>query len=196
MPSPDVYIDEFIAPGIGIDYSNPRAIYAAGKLYAERNLADRERFFGGSDFSAVNIIRPFNVYGPGQRRGVMYSMLKSGIAEGKIRYSEDTTRTLTSLSYISRKTVGLLGKKGFRAVNMFNGISTDMKTLAIAVKKFLTWKYGGKFKADLEALPPDASIRYRQASEIIRDPDTVFETLKSSSDMNALSEEVVSEIGG
>ena len=161
MPSPDVYIDEFISPGIGIDYSNPRAIYAAGKLYAERNLADRERFFGGSDFSAVNIIRPFNVYGPGQRRGVMYSMLKSGIAEGKIRYSEDTTRTLTSLSYISRKTVDLLGKTGFRAVNMFNGISTDMKTLAIAVKKFLTWKYGGKFKADLEALPPDASIRYR-----------------------------------
>ena len=65
MPSPDIYIDEFIVPGIGIDYSNPRAVYAAGKLYAERNLADRERFFGGSDFSAVNIIRPFNVYGPG-----------------------------------------------------------------------------------------------------------------------------------
>ena len=65
MPSPDIYIDEFIVPGIGIDYSNPRAVYAAGKLYAERNLADRERFFGGSDFSAINIIRPFNVYGPG-----------------------------------------------------------------------------------------------------------------------------------
>ena len=196
MPSPDIYIDEFIVPGIGIDYSNPRAVYAAGKLYAERNLADRERFFGGSDFSAVNIIRPFNVYGPGQQRGVMYSMLKSGMAEGKIRYSEDTTRTLTSLSYISGKTADLLGKRGFRAVNMFNGISTDMKTLAIAVKKFLTWKYDGKFKVDLKALPPDASIRYRQASEIIRDPDTVFEALKSSSDMNALSEEVASEIGG
>lgn len=88
-------------------------------------------------------------------------MLKSGIAEGKIRYSEDTTRTLTSLSYISGKTVDLLDKPGFRAVNMFNGISTDMKTLAIAVKKFLAWKYGGKIKVDLEALPPDASIRYR-----------------------------------
>ena len=193
MPAADVYINDSIMPGAGIDYENPRSVYAVGKLYAERNLADRMRFFGTSDFSAVNIIRPFNVYGPGQRRGVMYSMLRSGIFDRKIRYSEDTTRTLTSLSYISEKTVDLIGRDGFRAVNMFNGVSTDMKTLALAVSKFLAWKFGREFMAEVEALPPDTSIRYRQASEVIRDPVLVFETLKSSCDMNALSEEIMAE---
>ena len=195
MPSPDIYIDEFIVPGIGIDYSNPRAVYAAGKLYAERNLADRERFFGGSDFSAVNIIRPFNVYGPGQRRGVMYSMLKSGMTEGKIRYSEDTTRTLTELSYISKKTADMIGSAGYRAVNMFDGISVDMETLAGAVRRFLSWKIGGRPPA-LEKTPPDPVIRYRQASAIVRDQYAVFEHLKASADMNALFNEISAEVNG
>jgi len=160
MPSPDAYIDDNVVPGASIDYGNPRSVYAAGKLYAEHNLRDRMRFFNVGDFSAINIIRPFNVYGSGQRRGVMYSMLKSGLAEKKIRYSDDTTRTLTELSYISKKTVDLIGNTGFYAVNMSDGISVDMKTLAEAVRLFLAWKTGAN-QIVLEKCSPDKSIRYR-----------------------------------
>ena len=130
MPSSEICIDDHMVPGAGVDRENPRSVYAMVKLYAERNLQDRMKFFNIGDFKAINVIRPFNVYGPGQRRGVMYSMLRSGISGEKIRYSEDTTRTLTSLSYISEKTVGLMGRTGFRAVNMSGGFSVDMKTLA------------------------------------------------------------------
>ena len=195
MPSPDAYIDDNVVPGASIDYGNPRSVYAAGKLYAEHNLRDRMRFFNVGDFSAINVIRPFNVYGPGQRRGVMYSMLKSGLVEKKIRYSDDTTRTLTELGYISRKTVDLLGSNGFRAVNMSDGISVDMKTLAGAIQRFLSWKTGSR-PVVLEKLRPDASIRYRQASAVIRDPNPVFEHLKNSVDMNALFEEIFKEVNG
>lgn len=87
-------------------------------------------------------------------------MLKSGMAEGKIRYSEDTTRTLTELSYISKKTADMIGSVGYRAVNMFDGISVDMETLAGAVRQFLSWKIGGRPPA-LEKTPPDQVIRYR-----------------------------------
>jgi len=194
MPSPDVYIDDAVVPGSDIDYGNPRSVYAAGKLYAERNLRDRTRFFGDGEFSAVNVIRPFNVYGPGQRRGVMYSMMRSGLVERKIRYSDDTTRTLTELSYISKKTVDLVGRAGYRAVNMFDGVSVDMETLAGAVQRFLSWKTGRRPPA-LERLPPDRTIRYRQSSAVIRDPDAVFERLKASADMNALFEEISAEAG-
>jgi len=50
--------------GETIDRQNPRSIYAIAKLYIEENLESRMKFFGG-DFTAVNVIRPFNVFGPG-----------------------------------------------------------------------------------------------------------------------------------
>ena len=189
MPSPDAYIGKDDVPGERIDAGNPRSIYALGKLYAERNLADRMRFLNNGVFAAATVIRPFNVFGPGQRRGVMYSMVKSCVEEGVIRYSDDTTRTLTELSYISGKTASMMDGAGFRSVNMSDGFSTDMETLALAVGRFMSWKFG--FPAPgIEKLPPDRSIRYRQASPVSRDPDEIFGMLRDSADMNALAVEI------
>lgn len=50
MPSPDVYIGKDTVPGENIDTENPRSVYALEKLYAERNLAERMRFFRTGDF--------------------------------------------------------------------------------------------------------------------------------------------------
>lgn len=124
----------------------------------------------------------------------MYSMVKSCANEGVIRYSEDTTRTLTRLSYISRETADMIDGHGFSAVNMSDGFSTDMETLAIAVGRFMQWKFNLP-SPKLEKLPPDRSIRYRQASPVVRDPDAVFGALSEYSDMNGLAVEIMKESG-
>ena len=122
----------------------------------------------------------------------MYGMLKSGIKARRIKYAEDTTRTLTELSYISSATVNLMDRTGYRAINMSNGFSVDMRTLAAAVAKFLSWKFGIR-PIEFIPCPPDKSIRYGQASFVINDSDEVFSVLRSSEDMNVLASEVIAE---
>lgn len=187
MPSDYALIDGHAVPGAGIDRSNPRSVYALVKLYAERNLADRMNVLG--DFAAATVVRPFNVYGPGQMRGVMHAMLKSAFRTGTIEYSDDTTRTLTSLSYISEAVVDILDRDGFRAINMSNGVSTDMATLATAVSRILSKDYGIAPLRLLKAAP-DMSIRYRQATSVTRSPEEVEKFLRSTPDFSELAEEV------
>lgn len=194
LPSADRYIDGWIRPGENIDVSNPRSSYALVKLYAERTLADRMKFFPVGDIVSSVVIRPFNVFGPGQRRGVVYSMMKSCLEDGIIRYSEDTTRTLTALSYISNETVGLMDRIGYCEIDMSDGVSMYMKTLAEAIKMYMERKFGitGIF---LQPLPPDRSIRYRQSSPVIGDPDKIFDIFNDSIDMDALAAEIMEGCG-
>jgi nucleoside-diphosphate-sugar epimerase len=169
MPNTEAFIDNYIMPGVGINMDNPRSVYALTKLYAERNLSDRLKFLKPPEIDTAIVIRPFNVFGPGQKRGVIYSMIKSGLKDKVIKYSDDTTRTFTSLSYISENTIKLLDRTGFRTINMCNGFSTNMETIAKAISMFLIWKFKISNKIKLEKLLPDKSIRYRQASSIIYD---------------------------
>ena len=64
------------------------------------------------------------------------------------------------------------------------------------MRQFLIWKFGNSRIGDIEPMPPDMSIRYRQASAVMRDPDAVFEILKQSDDMHRLSEEIMYETRG
>jgi nucleoside-diphosphate-sugar epimerase len=169
MPSINAFIDDHMMPGAGIDIDNPRSVYALTKLYAERNLSDRIRFLKPNELDAAIIIRPFNVFGPGQKRGVVYSMIKSALKDKVIKYADDTTRTFTSLSYISNSTVKLLDRIGFKTINMSDGFSTNMETMAKAINLFLVWKFKLQNSIKLEKLLPDKSIRYRQASTVIYD---------------------------
>jgi len=80
-------------------------------------------------------------------------MIKSALSEGLIRYRDDTTRTFTELSYISRATVDLMDTVGFQVFDMSNGFSTDLRTLAAAVAKFLKRKFELSSDIRLEAMP-------------------------------------------
>lgn len=194
MPSINAFIDDHMMPGAGIDMNNPRSVYALTKLYAERNLLDRLRLLKPNELDAAIIIRPFNVFGPGQKRGVIYSMIRSGLKDKVIKYADDTTRTFTSLSYISNSTVKLLDRTGFKTINMSDGFSTNMETIAKAIRMFLIWKFNISNKIILKKLLPDKSIRYRQASNIIYDETKIFEILKASDDINNLADEIMLEI--
>lgn len=194
MPSINAFIDDHMMPGAGIDMNNPRSVYALTKLYAERNLLDRLRLLKPNELDTAIIIRPFNVFGPGQKRGVVYSMIKSALKNKVIKYADDTTRTFTSLSYISNSTVKLLDRIGFKTINMSDGFSTNMETIAKAIRMFLIWKFNISNKIILKKLLPDKSIRYRQASNIIYDKTKIFEILKASDDINNLADEIMLEI--
>lgn len=126
---------------------------------------------------------------------MVHAMLKSAFGTGAIEYSDDTTRTLTSLSYISEAVADMLDRDGFRAVNMSNGVSTDMATLAAAVAKILSEDYG-MVPARLLKAAPDASIRYRQATPVTRSPEEVEKFLRSTPDFSELAEEVRHAVRG
>ena len=113
--------------------------------------------------------------------------------DGIIRYSEDTTRTLTSLSYISKATVGLMAATGYSEANMSDGISTYMKTLAEAVRIYAA-KAGIARGVKLESLPFDRSIRYRQASPVTEDAELVLDFLERDGDFQKFAQEVRNEL--
>ena len=120
-------------------------------------------------------------------------MIKSAVCEKTIRYAADTTRTITSLSYISEKTCELLNRPdGFYAVNMSDGISTSMFTLARAIARMLDKNYGYA-GITLEQLSPDKSIRYRQAGPLAESEQEIIDFFNSSNDFDKLVKQVFSE---
>lgn len=55
--------------------------------------------------SHFKILCPFNVYGKGQARGVIYDMIESALKRNEISFSDDTTRTFTDVELASKLAV-------------------------------------------------------------------------------------------
>lgn len=109
---------------------------------------------------AVKIIHPFNVYGKNQKRGVVYSMIKNALENNVITYSNDTTRTLTSLKLASRMSVDVILSDENQHANISDvNCSLTMKSLAQIIKDIL-----GIPQIKLINTEPDKLIRYRHTS--------------------------------
>lgn len=188
MSSPDDIITQNTEPKI--DSHNPRSSYAATKLYAESDLNTVFNTF--NFYSKVFVFRPFNVYGEGQKRGVVYDMLKSAFCENKIRYSKDTTRSFTSIDSCSKQIVDTVASHCFYVTqNIHDYLSIYIEDLAKVVKSICE-KHLNVQNIILEEKEPDKSIQYRQTSHITRNLAEIEAIMKPQ--ILKLSKEVFDDI--
>lgn len=134
-----------------------RGKYAYEKLHAENYL--RKMYNSNQVIENLKIIRPFNVSGRYQQRGVLFDMVKSLKTKNEIWFSDDTTRTLTSADYAKRVGVDIILSNKSTLVNLSENVSMDMHDLACMVVCALN--------SDVDFLmrkPVDKSIQYRQTS--------------------------------
>ena len=167
-------IDEVITDSTKYNVPNryARSVYAIVKKNAERvALEDQAEY---KHLSAVKIIRPFNISGRGQKRGVMFDMVKSALEKGVIRYAKDTTRTITDIDIASRQSADvILSKYNIKKNIADERCSLTMKVLAEAVNKH----FNGECK--LQEMPQDQYIPYRHVSKVHEQlDDELYELLE------------------
>lgn len=167
------------------DFSTSRHLYSYVKWQAEQEL-----FKLNSEHpeivSSVKIIRPFNIYGRNQKRGVIYDMIKSTMTENKIYYSADTTRTMTDIDLASRMSVDVILSNRNLKLNVVDPrCSITMKTLAEVIKHSL------KIACELIEIPADASIHYRTVSVLNSDIEQLSQIM--SPHILELAEQIRSE---
>lgn len=144
-----------------IDCTKERHLYALVKLEAEKRL---EKMLSDNVLSCLKVIRPFNVYGMNQKRGVLYDMIVSAITENKIYYSADTTRTMTDIDFASKMSVDAILSNCNLKVNVADTrCSLTIKSLASIVNSVLD------ANCQLVEQPKDGSIQYRNVSEVDAD---------------------------
>lgn len=134
-----------------------RGKYAYEKFHAENYL--RKMYNSNQVIEKLKVIRPFNVSGRYQQRGVLFDMVKSLKTKNEIWFSDDTTRTLTSADYAKRVGVDIILSNKSTLVNLSENVSMDMHDLACMVVCALN--------SDVDFLmrkPIDKSIQYRQTS--------------------------------
>lgn len=165
---------------------NPRYLYSYNKYLIENKLFDFQKAYPDL-LQSIKILRPFNVFGRNQQRGVIYNMLFSGITTQKIYYSKNTTRTFTDIDLASKMSVDkILSNKNCKANIVDNKNSLSMKSLANIINDILTEKLN--IKSDLIELPIDTAIQYRHTSK----PDSNIEEIKNNMKNSIL--ELISEI--
>ena len=144
-----------------------RQLYAKMKYEAEVAFKDEL----DSEDSALNffkVLRPFNVYGNNQKRGVIFEMIKSAIADNEIYYSSDTTRTFTDISFFSKEAAKMIVAEKSYDKNIADARCTlHMKTVAQIVNDVLG------LDCRLVEMPPDKFIRWRQVSYVNNDIEEV-----------------------
>lgn len=116
-----------------IDTKNPRTLYAIEKL-ADETMFSTLRNFGA--ISHLKILRPFNISGAGQKRGVVFEMFRDAFVEKSIWYSKDTLRTMTDIDYASKRGVDEILRTHDKTANIVdrNG-SVSMCVLATLIGK-------------------------------------------------------------
>lgn len=143
--------------------ASDRMLYSKVKLDAEKSTII---------FSTMNpqimphykIIRPFNISGSMQKRGVVHDMLRSAFEANKISYSACTTRTITPIGYASEIACDAILGNMSGAFNVYDECgSVYMNTLASMLKRILEQRYGYSQIALIE-LPADDNIQYRNIS--------------------------------
>ena len=140
------------------DFSNPRHLYSYVKYIAEKDYFEL-RNSSLSPIRNIKILRPFNVYGVNQHRGVVYDMIKSSLSENVIRYADDTTRTMTDIKFASEKAVDAIMSTSDAKMNLVDDrCSVYMQSLAEIIADVLD------IDCNFIRCPPDKSIRYRNTS--------------------------------
>lgn len=138
--------------------SSDRREYSSQKLEAEKFLWNW--YENQKNINSLKIIRPFNVSGKYQRRGVVFEMIKDAVQHGKIWYSDDTIRTLTSSKFAQIRSADIILSEESKVFNLSENITLTMESLARKIKD----RIGGDIK--LEQRPIDDQIHYRQTSNI------------------------------
>ena len=147
-----------------ISTSKKRYLYSKAKADFEDELKALLKC-NDSPLSDVKIIRPFNVYGKGHKRGVAWKMIYDSLTKKEISYADSTIRTMTSLSLASKLAVDAILDNRNLDVNVVDErCCTTMKTLAKVVQKLLIDKYD--IHAKLKQLPEDDYIRQRQIGQL------------------------------
>ena len=144
-----------------------RQLYAKMKYEAEVAFKDEL----DSEDSALNffkVLRPFNVYGKNQKRGAVFEMVKSAIADNEICYSADTTRTFTDISFFSEEAAKMIVAEKSYNKNIADARCTLlMKTVARIVNDVLS------LDCRLVEMPADNLVQYRQVSPLNTDYEEV-----------------------
>lgn len=147
-----------------LDYSNPRSLYSQCKLAGETAFSS---LLECGSLEKLRIFRPFNVFGPEQRRGVVYEMVESALKDGVVYYSAKTNRTLTPASYFA-EIVGksiLSDEKSMVVDVSVPEYSVTMELLAKTIAKILK-RNGLTEEVEIEADPPDAAVQRRHTGRV------------------------------
>lgn len=139
------------------DRNSQRYLYSKTKADMEKNLTELKN---AGKLRFLKILRPFNISGKGQRRGVLYEMVKSAALSGKIKYMLDTTRSITDIDLASTEAVDRILAECDVSTNIVDNCSVELKTIALR-----TAEYFGN-DVELEEIEPDKYMRYRQVSKI------------------------------
>ena len=132
-----------------------RGLYSSQKLDAELSLLSS---VGENGMARVKIIRPFNVSGKYQRRGVVYEMVKSAFENGSIWFSDDTYRSFTSIGYASKTAADIiLSDDVVVEKNISENLTFSMEEIASLIRDEI-----GDDEIKIVRKEPDAAMRYRQ----------------------------------
>lgn len=139
------------------DRSSQRYLYSKTKTDMEKKLAELKK---AGKLRFLKILRPFNISGKGQKRGVLYEMIKSAALSGKIKYMFDTTRSITDIDFASAAAADCILAKRDVSMNIVDNCSVELETIARRIAEY----FGNG--VELEEIEPDKYMRYRQVSKI------------------------------
>ena len=163
-------------------YGNQRSIYSTIKSITNYNIVQnkglrylyayiKEKFekdykkimsMYDSPVSCFKVVKPFNVIGENQKRGVLFEMVKSAINSNLIIYNKDTSRTFTNIDYASFEGVNVILRDFSYSMNVADErCSLTLESLAKIVKDVLQLE-----DCQLVELQPDSYIQYRQVSQV------------------------------
>ena len=184
MESRDDFITEETTPH-GIPHF-PRFRYAYNKFETEQ-LLRLQQLSHPDMILHLKVLRPFNVYGKGQTRGVIYDMICSALKDNMIPFSDDTTRTFTDIELASKAAVDTI----LSNQNELKNVADPRNSLTLeAVAHIVNNVLGSDCK--FTRLEPDPYIRYRQVSNI--DTDISMSTEIMRPHILALRDEIVKSL--
>lgn len=170
MDSEDDFITEETTPH-GTPHF-PRFRYAYNKFEAEQILR-LQQLSQPNMISCFKALRPFNVYGKGQTRGVIYDMVKSALKDNEISFADDTTRTFTDIELASKMAVDAI----LSNQNELKNVADPRNSLTLeAVAHIVNDVLGLDCK--FTRLDPDPYIRYRQVSNVDVDIATSTDVMR------------------
>lgn len=168
-------IDDFSIPNIK---NNNRGLYSKVKLTIEDRLISMKNLKTIND---LYIVRPFNISGKYQRRGVVYDMIRTAFDKNIIEYRKDTTRTITYTDIFVKKLLDFIdnNKSGIFIKNIYdeNG-SVYLESLAMRIKDILETRFNFN---DIKLIEhnPDSEIQYRHVTKPDKYIDVFHKTLNN-----------------
>ena len=145
-----------------------RGLYAYEKYTTAVALHNRTSHFADymdehKPIFSLNILKPFNVSGLNQLRGVVYTMYKSAKEIGDIVYRVDTTRTITPDWVASKQAADIIETGDGSPIIASPEYSFTLETLAKMIKDICEKDFGYP-EIRLTCIDPDNSVRYRHLS--------------------------------